>query len=299
MAFIVLGNITVDEFMAAPTWPAPGQTIVVGAPTRDLGGKGANQALVLKRAGADVRLMAAIGQDDLADWIVERMAAAGFRPDDLLRLPSASDRSLIFVGPGGENAIASVIGCSAAVTEAQAVAAVAGAQRGDVLILQGNLSLATTRAACVAAQNAGLPILFNPSPMQPGFDSLLPFIDLLVVNESEALQLGGSPDTDASLQALHAAGAGNVVLTLGGGGSRSFGRRGVASVSATPVTVVDTTGAGDTYMGVLAAALFDRSLPIGRAMAVASAAAAITVTRRGTGSAFPSSAEIEALFASA
>jgi ribokinase len=165
-------------------------------------------------------------------------------------------------------------------------------------VLQGNLSLAATRAACVAARQAGLHVLFNPSPMQAGFGGLLPFVDLLVVNESEAIQLGGSPDPEASLQALHAAGAADVVLTLGGRGSRAFGRRGTAFVPAKPVDVVDTTGAGDTYMGVLAAGLFDRGLPIGRAMAAASAAAAVTVTRPGTGSAFPSAAEIEALFAS-
>src|ERR1700676_1931722 len=137
MAFLVFGNVTMDEAMASPVWPTPGDTVVVGSPARDLGGKGANQALILKRAGAEVRFVSAIGRDETADWIAERLAAAGFGVEDLIRLALPTDRSLIFVSPDGENAIASIIGCSMAISEDQAVAALAPAQRGDVLALQG------------------------------------------------------------------------------------------------------------------------------------------------------------------
>jgi ribokinase len=147
MAFLVLGNITVDETMDTAVLPTPGETIVVGSPVRDLGGKGANQALILKHAGAEVRFVAAIGRDEAADWVVERLAAEGFRVADLMRLAQPTDRSLIFVNPEGENAIASIIGCAMAMSKDRAAAALAGARRGDVLVLQGNLSLATTRLA--------------------------------------------------------------------------------------------------------------------------------------------------------
>lgn len=296
MTFIVLGNATVDEFMAAPTWPSPGQTVVVGAPARDLGGKGANQAMVLKRAGAAVRLVAGIGQDHLADWIVEQIEAEGFLSDDLLRLPLPSDRSLIFVGTDGENAIASIVDCSAAVTPAQAERALADAAVGDILVLQGNLTVEATRAACVVARARGVRTLFNPSPMRVGFADLLPLVELLVVNESEAIQLSGKQALEECLTGLHAAGALEVVMTLGGRGSMAHGRDGTTFVAASPVAVVDTTGAGDTYMGVLAAALFDRTMPMSEAMRIASMAAGVTVTRPGTRSAFPSVAELEALF---
>jgi ribokinase len=297
MAFLVLGNITVDETMAAPVWPTPGETIVVGSPVRDLGGKGANQGLILKRAGAEVRFVAAIGRDEAADWVAERLAAEGFRVEDLIRLALPTDRSLIFVSPNGENAIASIIGCSMAISEDGAAAALAGAKRGDVLVLQGNLSLATTRAACQEARRLGLRTMFNPSPMQAGFRQLLPLVDLLVLNEGEARLLGGEDDFDALAKGLHAAGAGDVVLTLGLRGSRAFGLRGQTFAAARPVAAVDTTGAGDTYAGVLAAALYDRDLPMAAAMAAASAAAALTVGRRGAWAAFPSAAEIAAIFA--
>jgi ribokinase len=298
MAFLVLGNITVDETMDAATWPTPGETIVVGSPVRDLGGKGANQALILKHAGAEVRFVAAIGRDEAADWVAERLAAEGFRVADLMRLAQPTDRSLIFVSPEGENAIASIIGCAMAISKDRAAAVLADARRGDVLVLQGNLSLATTRAACEEARRLGLRTMFNPSPMQAGFRELLPLVDLLVLNESEARLLGGAQDFDASARALHEAGAGDVVLTLGSRGSTAFGRRGHAVAAALPVDAVDTTGAGDAYAGVLAAALYARGLPMAGAMAAASAAAALTVGRRGAWAAFPSAAEIAAIFAS-
>lgn len=298
MRFIVLGNVTVDEAMAAPDWPAPGQTVVVGPPRRDLGGKGANQALVLKRAGADVRFVAALGRDELGGWACEVLEADGFAAGDLIRLEGETDRSLIFVAPDGENAIASVTGCSAAVTPDQARAALAGARPGDALLLQGNLSFEATEAACVEARRLGLRTAFNPSPLRAGFGALLPLVDLLVVNEGEARALSpGGGGRDALTAALHVAGASTVVMTSGGRGSRSVGAHGRAEAAAVPVAVVDTTGAGDTYMGVLLAGLYGRDLPIGRAMAAASAAAAITVCRRGTWSAFPSAAEVEAVFA--
>jgi ribokinase len=298
MAFLVFGNITVDEAMASPVWPTPGETVVVGSPVRDLGGKGANQALILKRAGVEVQFVAAIGRDEAADWVAERLAAEGFRVEDLMRLALPTDRSLIFVSPSGENAIASIIGCSMAIPEDRAVVAVGGARRGDILVLQGNLSLAATRTAAEEARRCGLRTMFNPSPMQPGFRDLLPLVDLLVLNESEARQLGGAQDSEALASTLCDAGAAEVVLTLGPRGSMALGRHGRAVAPAPLVAAVDTTGAGDTYAGVFAAAFYGHGLPIQRAMAAASAAAALTVTRRGAWAAFPSAAEIAAIFAS-
>jgi ribokinase len=298
MKLLVLGNVTVDDAMDSPVWPTPGHTVVVGAPRRDLGGKGANQALVAKRAGADVRLIAAIGDDDLAAWSVDTLGAEGFDPPDLIRLPRPTDRSLIFVGPGGENAIASITGCSAAVTDSHAHAGMADLAPGDGLLLQGNLSFGTTEAALREARRRSLVAIFNPSPLQPQFGALLRLVDLLVVNEGEAAALGGDAGKpDDLMRRLQEAGAGTVVLTLGARGARASGRLGTAQVAAEPVRVVDTTGAGDTFMGVLMATLFTRGLALQAAMRAASRAAALTVSRPGTWSAFPTRAEIAAILA--
>ncbi len=89
--FLVLGNVAVDEFMAAPAWPAPGATVLVGAPWRDLGGKGANQAIVLRRCGVELRFVATIGADPDGDWIAANLAAEGLAADHLIRLPGSSE----------------------------------------------------------------------------------------------------------------------------------------------------------------------------------------------------------------
>jgi ribokinase len=295
--FLVLGNATIDESMTADTWLTPGQTVVVGPPRRDLGGKGANQALVLSRTGAPVRFVAGIGHDADGDWIAERLGAEGLS-DDLLRVDAATDRSLIFVSPEGENAIASSVAAAGSIGPEFARARVAALAPGDGLLMQGNLSLAATRAALVAARSARVRTIVNPSPIQPGFADLLPLVDLLVLNEGEAERLGGAGDARAASGSLRQAGAAIVVLTLGGRGAVFADETGVDHTPAPRVRVVDTTGAGDTFIGVLAGALYHRRLAPPAAVQAAVAAAALAVQRVGTMSAFPSRAEIEVVFAS-
>jgi len=294
--FLVLGNATIDESMATDTWPTAGQTIVVGPPRRDLGGKGANQALMLSRAGAPVRFVAAIGDDAEGEWIAQRLAAEGLEAE-LVRVTAASDRSMIFVSPAGENAIASTVAAAAALSPAFTRERAATLSAGELLVMQGNLSLAATEAALAAARAAGARTVFNPSPIQSGFAALAPLVDLLVVNEGEAERLGGAGEPKAVVEALRRAGAGAVALTLGARGSLFADATGFIHTPALAASVVDTTGAGDAFTGVLVGALYHRRLPSPVALAAATAAAALTVQRPGAASSFPSRAEIEAIFA--
>jgi ribokinase len=295
MRFLVIGNVAMDETMAAPTLPAPGDTVLVGVPVRDLGGKGANQAIVLHRAGGNVRFVATIGDDDSARWIAGELAAEGLDISHLIAVRGASDRSLIFVGPKGENAIASTSHCSDALTPAHAEAAVNYAQPGDVLILQGGCTVETNRAAIAVAKARGLRIVFNPSAMRPGFETLLAGLDLVVVNAGEAAILVGEGEPGAQADRLIARGIADAIITLGSRGSVSADRAGRHAVPAAPASVRDTTGAGDTYLGVLAAALFGRDAPMPVAMRQASAAAAITVSRAGARAALPTAAELASI----
>ena len=295
--FLVLGNVAIDETMRAPVLPTRGATVLVGAPVRDLGGKGANQAIVLHRATSDVRFVATIGDDDAAGWITAELAAEGLGTSHLIRIPGASDRSLIFVGPDGDNAIASTSHCSDALTLAHAEAAVNAAQPDDVLLLQGGCTFETNRAAIAAAKARGLRVVFNPSAMRAGFETLLDGLDLVVVNAGEAAALVGEGAPAEQAQRLVARGIGDAVITLGARGSVAAGRGGQHAVPAALATVIDTTGAGDTYLAVLAAALFARNAPTPVAMARASAAAALTVSRRGTRRAFPTREELAAILA--
>ena len=290
--FLVLGNVAVDETMQAPVLPAAGATVLVGPPMRDLGGKGANQAIVLYRATSDVRFVATIGDDDAGQWIVAELSAEGFDTSHLIRIPGASDRSLIFVGPDGDNAIASTSHCSDALSPAHAQAAVNAAQPGDVLLLQGGCTFETNRAAIAAAKARGLRIVFNPSAMRAGFETLLDGLDLVVVNSGEAKVLVGEGAPVKQAQRLVERGVRDAVVTLGARGSVGAGHGGNRAVPPAPATVIDTTGAGDTYLAVLATALFARGTPMWMAMAQASFAAALAVSRRGTRAAFPTRDEL-------
>ena len=204
--FLVLGNATIDKSMRTETWPSPGQTVVVGAPRRDLGGKGANQALLLSRTGAPVRFVAAIGGDAEGAWIAERLEEENLAAN-LLKVEVATDRSLIFVSPEGENAIASTVAAAQSITPEFARAEAAALTCGGLLMMQGNLSLEATKAALAAARKAGALTVFNPSPIQSGFDALLPLVDLLIVNQSEAERLSSAGKTEAIAEALRGAGA--------------------------------------------------------------------------------------------
>ena len=295
--FLVLGNVAIDETMRAPVLPTRGATVLVAAPVRDLGGKGANQAIVLHRATSDIRFVATVGDDEAAEWIAAELAAEGLDASHLIRVPGASDRSLIFVGPDGDNAIASTSHCSDALTLAHAEAAVNAAQPADVLLLPGGCTFETNRAAIAAAKARGLRVVFNPSAMRAGFETLLDGLDLVVVNAGEAAALVGEGAPAEQAQRLVARGIGDAVITLGARGSVAAGRGGQHAVPAALATVIDTTGAGDTYLAVLAAALFARNAPMPVAMARASAAAALTVGRHGTRTAFPTRDELAAIFA--
>lgn len=294
--FLVLGNAVIDEAMTVDLWPAPGQTVIVGAPRRDLGGKGANQALMLARAGAPVRFVAPVGRDAEGDWIADTLRRAGLPQAELWRTGGTTDRSLIFVSREGENAIASTTEAARSIDAAAARDVVRGLAPGDVLVLQGNLTLSATRAALEAARSRGVRTVFNPSPIQAGFGDLLGLVDLLVLNESEAAALSGGAATADAAAALRDVGAGAVVLTLGARGAIFTSEAGHGHLPALAVEVVDTTGAGDAFAGVLVAGVYQRGLGLEAAIRAATAAAALTVQRQGTLAAFPSVDEVAAIW---
>lgn len=296
MRFWVFGNVGVDETMAAEEWPSPGQTVIVGAPSRDIGGKGANQALVLRRAGAQVHLIAPIGDDEAGEWIKTELTGEGLDPADLVTLHGSTDRSMIFVAPDGENAIASVVGCAASIEPVDVTAWIQRAVPGDVLLLQGNLRFDTTERALAAARERGVRTVLNPSPIRTGFATLWPFVDVLIINREEAGIFAPGSSPDEAVRRLVGEGIGTAVLTLGRDGAIAFDRGHFYAVETEQVAAVDTTGAGDTFAGAFVAAFFGRALDLESSLRLAAQAAAITVTRPGTRGSFPTVWEFGALF---
>lgn len=286
MRAFVIGNVALDEAVTVEVLPAFGASIHAQAGEIDLGGKGANQAIVLGRAGLTCRFCAAVGDDSRADDIRARLAAEPLETD-LVRVPGvASDFSIILRTKAGDNAIITTNAAASGLTAGAACATLAGAGPGDLLVLQGNLSAEATVAALAEGRRLGMRTALNPSPLRSFFDTLWPLVDIAFVNETEAAALGGTAG-------LLTQGVPQVVLTLGSEGARLVTAGQDVLVPAAPCDPVDTTGAGDCFMATALASAALRGVALdARALRHAAAAAAITVSRPGTGTAFPTRAEL-------
>ncbi len=284
----VLGNAMLDETFRLPALPEPGETVVAAGLARAPGGKGLNQAVVAARAGASVRFCAALGQDADAERLIETVRQESGLQVTWLRKLVPTDRSLILVAADGENSIVSLCGCADEVTEGEACAFAVGAAPEDLLLMQGNLGLAATQAALAATQ---APVMLNAAPLRWPVHDVLPRCAALVVNRLEARQLAGTDDPGAAAKNLVNSGAACVLVTLGGDGCLLADARGITRFPAALVALVDSSGAGDAFCGVLAAARLegcDWPAAIGRAQA----AAAVAVQRPGCYDALPKREEL-------
>jgi len=298
MRAYVIGNVAVDETISVATMPEAGASILGREETRDLGGKGANQAVVMARTGLATTLVAAVGEDFRAQTIHNQLSPEPVEAR-LITLPGrSSDFSIIFTTPDGENAIVTTTDSAGALTPGDAVAALDTAAAGDLVVLQGNLSQATTLGLLREARRRGLVTAFNPSPLRPYFGDFWSLVDIAFLNRGEAESLTGSSDTAATAKLLHA-GVRHVVLTLGGDGAMLASQAAeIATIPAVAAAAIDTTGAGDTFMAVALASAALRGVELdARAVGHAAAAAALTVSRRGTRSAFPTVSELQTILA--
>jgi ribokinase len=290
----VAGNVCWDETLRVSALPTPGASIHFRAGPEGLGGKGANQAAALARSGAPTTLIAAVGDDARGAAARAILAAEGLADGLIVRRGVATDRSAILVPDTGENAVLTTRAAAETVSPADLRAALAPARPGDLLLLQGNLTLEATRAAFAEGAARGMARAFNPSPLDTAFAPLCDGLDVLFVNRGEAEALAGVVAPDA----LRALGARLVVLTLGAEGALLIGSQDVATVPAAQVAAVDPTGAGDALTGVTLAAAAARGwAPDAAALALGCRAAALTVARAGSFAALPTGDEIAALIA--
>jgi ribokinase len=289
---VVIGNATVDIIQRVERFPLPGETLLCDAMVVCAGGKGLNQAIASARTGTPTLLRAPASADANGDLLARAVAAEAGLDADWLATAPPTDISTIWIDADGENVIVSSVAAAAAMEPAHAIAACAALGDGDVLLVQGNLSEATTAAAIGRAQANGARIVLNTAPMRPWMGSLLAAVDVVVANGLEAAQLAGNAsDSEA---ALLVAGAGAVVVSRGRGGAVLATDRGRWVVAAMAVAAVDTAGAGDVMTGTLAG-LLAQGVGIAAALEVAVAAASLSVTRSGTTASFPSRAEIAGL----
>jgi ribokinase len=260
--------------------------------TEDLGGKGANQAVAARRAGAKVSLIAAIGDDAAGERIRATLAAEGVLTSGLTMSAGPTDRSSIYVNGEGENMIVSTARAARAFDPA-AAGKLAGIASDDIVLCQGNLATPALGGCLHAARARGAATILNPSPLFAAGELDWALVDTVVLNEVEAKALSASGDSRAGAQELLAAGAHDVIVTLGRAGALLLGLEHI-ELPARQVDAIDTTGAGDVFCGVLAA-LRAGGAPWRVALAAAVEAAAIAVTRRGVFASFPTATEIAAI----
>jgi ribokinase len=289
----VIGNATIDSVIRVDRFPRPGETIVALGASEDLGGKGANQAVVAVRCGANVRLVAAIGGDVLGERIRSSLAREGVLTDGVTTSPYGTDRCVITVDRHGENTILSLIEAARNFDPIAETPIGAWISPGDLVVMQGNLRPSVTRDCLALAKLKGATTVLNPSPTYGAQDYDWTLIDLVLVNRGEAVELAGGEAEEAARE-LCKKGAGAVVLTLGADGAAFFSADEAFRVATPQVVAIDAVGAGDVFCGVLIAAN-----GLGRdwrdALAAAAEAASISVTRKGVLASFPSREEMAAI----
>jgi ribokinase len=299
---LVVGSINMDMVAHASRLPAPGETLTGEAFVMAPGGKGGNQAVAAARLGAEVDFVARVGMRQYGAELLDALRTEGISCDAVIRDQEALPGiAVIMVGSSdGENSIVYVPGSNADLSVADIAAATPTLQAAAVVVAQLEVPLPAIEAAFELARKSNAQTVLNAAPAQTLTPNMLALTDWLVLNETEANQLtglGDSPPSSLVQQAEHAAqrllkqGVKQVLITLGADGALLCTAESLQHFEGRPVKAIDTVGAGDTFVGGLAAGLAEGMSPA-EAVRLGQAAASIAVTRSGVQSAMPRRAEL-------
>lgn len=304
MSTIVIGSLNMDLIVRTPRIPAPGETILGQTFSTAPGGKGANQAVAAARLGTPVKMIGRLGADEFGKTLRSQLHAVGvdtqFVGEDG---EAATGVALISVDDHGQNSIIVVPGANGRVGRSDVDAARDAIRSARVVVAQLEIPLDTVAYALRAAHNAGALTILNPAPAQPLPPEIFGDVDVIIPNETEAGQLTNTTVTDFAT-AAHAAttlrqmGARRVIITLGDKGALWMDEKGnPREIAAFTVKTVDTTAAGDAFVGALAASLA-RQQDWDTSLHMASAAGALAATRLGAQPSLPTRAELQAFLSS-
>lgn len=293
----VVGSVNMDLVFRTPRMPAVGETLL-GHEFRQIpGGKGANQAVAAARQGADVSFIGAVGDDGFGDFSQQCLAKEGININHLARVAGvATGVAGILVEDNGSNSIVLAAGANATLNVNQIEAATSAIGAAQLLLCQLETPIATVTSAITIAHAQGVKVVLNPAPAQQLDPALLKQVDYLIVNETEASQLSGiSVTSQASAQQaserLLDLGVGTVLLTMGGDGALITQTGSSEFIPAIKVDVVDTTAAGDTFVGAFAVGIAN-GLSVSDASREAQYTAALTVTKLGAQTSIPHRHEV-------
>lgn len=293
---VVFGSLNVDVMIAVNHLPLPGETVLGPGYELTAGGKGGNQALAAARAGGKVVMVGSIGSDPLAGTATADLKAAGVDLSHLAIVPEPTGLAAICVDAAGENHVVVASGANRRTAASLVPAALIGPE--TLFVLQMEVPLAENWALIKAAKAKGARVLLNCAPAADIPADALASVDWLVVNENEAKQVAEglklpASDPRAAAEAIARAAGATVIVTLGAAGAAAFARSGESlSVETLKIKPVDTVGAGDSFVGGLAAAL-DRGFNLGEALRYAAVGGALACLKTGAQPSLPVLAEIE------
>ncbi len=298
---VVVGSLNMDLVTRTARLPAPGETVRGHSFNTYPGGKGANQAVAagrLARPEVTVQMVGRVGEDDFGQSLLQSLRASRVSTEHVPVVPGPTGNAVIAVDDSAENFIIITAGANGTLTAAGIDHVAEVLEQADVVLLQLEVPLpAVERAAAIAAA-AGATVILNPAPAdQPLPESLLRNLSILAPNETEACILADVAEPAVAAQRLLGLGVPAIVLTMGAQGALIVQESGSNHVPAFPITPVDTTAAGDAFLGGLAVGLVD-GLPLNEAVRFAAANGALAATRAGAQPSLPTREEALAFIAS-
>lgn len=294
---LVIGSLNADLVVRAPRFPAPGETISGEDLAIIPGGKGANQAVAAARQGASVAMVGRVGNDSFGPTLLQNLQNNQIDTSHVQTDEAATGTATIIVDSSGQNSIVLSPGANGKVTPADVDSV--SFQNVDMLLLQLEIPLETVIYAANVARKNGLRVILNPAPARRLPDSLLGDVDILVPNENELGLLSGQPVSDvasagSAARTLLAKGVQTVIVTLGSNGALLVTNENVQHIPAFKVEVVDTTAAGDAFIGGLAAALL-KGKALEEAVRYGNASGALAATKFGAQPSLPARDDVEQL----
>jgi len=295
---LVVGSLNADLVVRAPRFPRPGETISGEDLQVIAGGKGANQAVAAARLGASVSMLGRVGKDNFGDFLLDNLKSNHVDAQLVQRDDASTGTATIIVDSNGQNSIVLSAGANGKVSSADVKSA--SFLDCKLLLLQLEIPLETVLSAAKRAHENGLRVILNPAPAQVIPTELIALADFIIPNETELSLLTGISvnDLDPAEKAarkLLEQGAKNVIVTLGSNGALIVTRTKVTKVNTYPVDVMDTTAAGDAFIGGFATGLLqDKSLE--ESVRYGCACGALATTKFGAQPSLPTKEDVEKLF---
>lgn len=290
---VVVGSTMMDMIAYVKRAPSSGETVIGDSFSLGFGGKGANQAVMASRFGAKVKMINTLGDDVFGETTLKNFQDQGIDTKYVNRVPGASGVAPIWVEADGSNRIICVPGTNFAMTVPQVQSALSEISEIDVLVGQLEIRQEVTAAAFAAARARGITTILNPAPFASLSSELVKNSDWIIPNETEFAGLdnsGRAPDSDEVILELAKSLGCKLVVTLGEKGAALVENGKVVRVAAPSVNAIDTTGAGDAFVGA-----FSVGLGLGfepeKAVKLGCESASLSVTRKGTQSSYPSRQE--------